>query len=327
MRRRTLGLGLLGVGAFVLAAALCVRLFLAPALVKLPLDQKADPVAIGSNVDFFNQGELTQERGLDVTVNQHVQGDPTADGVGSDVAVWNFGSVTTDKDGLKLDVSTYAVCLDRHTAEAVDCPSQQVNDDKSATIKGLTLTFPFGTEQRDYDLFNTATGKAFPAKFKDVEKLNGLEVYRFVQTVPKTVLRSAQVPGALVGSTEATVTADAVYSNERTMWVEPTSGVIVTAEEHPKAELRGPDGEAGPVLLGGDFAGNKQTIADGVKRAEDFRGQITLIQKTLPLSLAALGLVLVAVGLFLVLRARGTAGTYAEATAGETEQYPVPQGR
>jgi hypothetical protein len=292
----------------VLAAALCVRLFLAPALVKLPLDQKADPVAIGSNVDFFNQGELKQERGLDTNVRQHVQGDPTAKGAGDAVAVWNFGSVMTDSDGLKLDVSTYTVCIDRVTAQAVDCPSQQVNDDGSATIKGLTLTFPFATQKKDYPMFNTTVGKPFDARFDGVEKLQGLDVYRFVQTIPETVVREAQVPGSLVGSTEPVVTAEAVYSNERTMWVEPVSGVIVTAEEHPAAVLRGPGGKTGPTLLAGDFAGNKQTISDGVKRAEDFHSQITLIQKTLPLSLAGLGVLLVIIGGLLVARtARGGA--------------------
>ena len=47
MRGRAIGLGLLGLGAFLLAAALCVRLLLEPALVKLPLDQKAELVALG----------------------------------------------------------------------------------------------------------------------------------------------------------------------------------------------------------------------------------------------------------------------------------------
>lgn len=305
MRGRAIGLGVLGLGAFVLAAALCVRLFLEPALVKLPLDQKADPVAIGSNVDFFSQGELKQYRGLDATVVQHVEGDPEADGAGDDVAVWNFGSVMTDADGMQLDASTYRVCLDRRTAEAVDCPSTHVNYDQDAKIEGLTLTFPFGTEQRDYDLFNTTTGRTFPAEFQGVEELQGLEVYRFVQTIPETVLREADVPGALIGSDEPSVTVEAVYSNERTMWVEPVSGVIVTAEEHPKAELRGPDGETGPTMLAGDFAGNEQTVAAGVERAEDFHSQITLISKTLPLGMVGLGVLLLIVGGFLIRRPAG----------------------
>jgi hypothetical protein len=302
MRGRAIGLGVLGLGAFVLAAALCVRLFLEPALVKLPLDQEADPVAIGSSVDFFSQGELKQYRDLDATVVQHVRGDAAADGASDDVAVWNFGSVMTSSDGMQLDASTYRVCIDRRTAEAVDCPSAHVNYDDDATIEGLTLTFPFGTEQRDYDLFNTTTGRTFPAEFEGVEELQGLEVYRFVQTIPETVLREADVPGSLIGSSESVVTVEAVYSNQRTMWVEPVSGVIVTAEEHPKAELRGPDGEAGPIMLAGDFAGNEQTVTDGVARAEDFHGQITLVQKTLPLSLAGLGVLLLIVGGLLVRR-------------------------
>jgi hypothetical protein len=326
MRGRSIVLGLLGLGAFVLAAALCVRLFLAPALVKLPLDQTADPVAIGSNVDFFSQGELEQYRDLDATVIQHVQGDPDADGAGDDVAVWNFGSVMTDSDGRQLDASTYAVCIDRHTAEAVDCPSQQVNEDEDATIEGLTLTFPFGTEKKDYPLFNATTGKAFDATFEGVETLEGLEVYRFVQTIPETVIREAQVPGSLVGSDEPVVPAEAVYSNERTMWVEPVSGVIVTAEEHPKAELRGPDGEQGPILLAGDFAGDDQTVSDGVARAEDFRSQITLIQKTLPLGLAGLGVLLLIVGgLLLARQGRADGGAHRDDEREPVETYPVPQ--
>lgn len=326
MRGRAIGLGLLGLGAFVLAAALCVRLFLEPALVKLPLDQKADPVAIGSGVDFFSQGELKQYRGLDATVRQHVKGDPTADGAGSDVAVWNFGSVMTDADGMQLDASTYRVCLDRRTAEAVDCPSDHVNYDKGVTIEGLTLTFPFGTEQKDYPLFNTTTGKAFPARFDGVEKLQGLEVYRFVQTIPETVLREAEVPGSLVGSTKPSVTVEAVYSNERTLWVEPVSGVIVTAEEHPKAELRGPAGETGPTMLAGDFAADEKTVSAGVTRAVDSRDKINLVKTILPLSMTGLGVLLLIVGGLLVRRrAAGTGAHREEAVDVDGDQQRVPQ--
>jgi hypothetical protein len=303
MRGRPIGLSLLGLGAFALVAALMVRLFLVPALVKLPLDQTADPIAIGSDVDFFNQGELKQYRGLDATVLQHVVGDPDAEGAGDDVAVWNFGSTMKDADGNQLDASTYRVCLDRHTAEAVDCPSTHVNYDRDAKITGLTLTFPFGTEKKDYDLFNTTTGKAFPARFDGVETLEGLEVYRFVQTVPETVIKTAEVPGALAGAPdEASVEAEAVYTNVRTMWVEPTSGVMVTAEEHPSVVLRGPEGTTGATMLAGDFAGNEQTVADGVARAEDFRGQINLVKMVLPLSLLGVGVLALIAGALLARR-------------------------
>ena len=147
-----------------------------------------------------------------------------------------------------------------------------------------------------------------------------------MQTIPETVLREAEVPGALIGSTQPTVTVEAIYSNERTMWVEPVSGVIVTAEEHPVAELRGPDGETGPTMLAGDFAGDETTIADGVERAEDFSDQITLVKTTLPLGLAGLGLLLLIIGAVLVRRRPATPGAHSEdALDLDGDQQRVPQ--
>jgi len=326
MRGRAIGLGLLGLGAFLLAAALCVRLLLEPALVKLPLDQKAEPVAEGTDVDYFDLGQLKQLHGLDAHVEQRVQGDPTAPGANDDVAVWNFGSTITDSDGELMNASTYTVCIDRRAAVARDCDSQQVDENRQATIEGLTLTFPFGTEKRDYDVFNATAGKAFPATYEGAEKLKGLDVYRFRLSVPETVIRETEVPGALVGATEPVVTAQVVYSNERTIWVEPTSGVIVTAEEHPNTVLRGPDGTDGPTLLAGDFAGDEQTISDGVARAEDVRGQINLISTVLPLVLLGLGVLAVVVGLLLVLRARRATTVSAHSVAGRADREPVVQG-
>ena len=301
MRGRAIGLGLLGLGAFLVAAALAVRLFLEPALVKLPLDQKAEPTATGTGIDFFNLQELDQLTGLEADVRQKVEGDVTAPEAGSDVAVWNFGSTVTDTDGVLLNAGTYRVCIDRRSAEAVECDSAHVDYDRDATIEGLTLTFPFGTEQRDYDVFNSTTGRAFPATFEDVEEIEGLEVYRFQLSIPETVVEEAEVPGAVFGTDEDAVAAQAVYSNERTIWVEPVSGVIVTSEEHPHTVLRSPDGDS-VTLLSGDFAADEQTIADGVQRAEDYRGQITLVKTVLPLSLAGLGAVLLLLGAVLIRR-------------------------
>jgi hypothetical protein len=105
------------------------------------------------------------------------------------------------------------------------------------------------------------------------------------------------------------VTADVVYSNERTIWVEPTSGVIVTSEEDPNTVLRGPDDTTGATILAGHFAGSDQTIADGVERAKDIRGQITMVKTVLPLVMAGLGLVLLVLGALLVAR-RARAGAH-----------------
>ncbi|MGY2067500.1 DUF3068 domain-containing protein [Blastococcus sp. SYSU DS0619] len=302
MRRRAIGLGLIGLGAFALVAALLVRLVLVDTLVRLPLDQTASPTAQGTDISFLDLGEMRQLRGLEADVRQRVVGEPDAEDAGDDVAVWNFGSTITSEDGTLLNASTYRVCIDRYDAQAVDCASDHVDEDQDRDVEGLTLTFPFGTEQRDYDVFNATTGRSFPARFEGTEQLGGLEVYRFVQTVPETVIRETDVPGDLVGSDEAAVAAEVVYSNERTIWVEPTSGVIVTASEQPNTVLRGPDGEDGAVVLAGSFAGTEETIADGVERAEDTAGQINLLKNVVPLVLLLLGIIALAGGALLLLR-------------------------
>jgi len=319
MRGRAIGLGLLGLGAFLLAAALCVRLFLEPALVKLPLDQKASPTAAGTDITFFDIAAGEQLTGLEADVRQKVEGEPGSSAASEDVAVWNFGSTITATDGTLLNAGTYRVCIDRRTAVARDCDVDNVDFDRKADVEGLTLTFPFGVEQRDYDIFNSTLRSAVPATFEGVEEKGGLEVYRFEVSIPETVARTADVPAAMAGVDGAgTVEGEIVYSNERIIWVEPTSGVIVTSEEHPDTFVRGPDGETGVTILAGDFAGDEDTIAAGAKRAEDIRGQINLVKTVLPLSLAALGLVLLLIGALLI--RRGRAGAHHEETV---EAAPV----
>jgi Porin PorA len=320
MRGRAIGLVLLGLGAFLLAGALAVRLFLEPALVKYPLDQTASPTAQGTDIEFFDIAEQEQLEGLQADVRQQVQGDPGSEAAGDDVAVWNFGSTITAEDGTLLNAGTYRVCIDRREAVAVDCAVDHVDYDDDVAVEGLTLTFPFGTEQKDYDVFNSTTRQAFPATFEGVEELEGLEVYRFQMSIPDTVVRELDVPASFAGSDEeGTVTAEVVYSNERTIWVEPTSGVIVTSEESPNTVLRGPEGTTGATILAGNFAGSEQTISDGVERAEDIRGQISMVTTTLPITMAVVGLLLIVLGALLVAR-RARSGAHHEDDRTETRE-------
>ena len=200
MRGRAIGLGLLAVGAFLLAAALAVRLFLEPALVKYPLDQTASPTADGTDVDFFDLTAAEQLTGLEADVRQEVVGDPGSEAANDDVAVWNFGSTVTSTDDVLLNAGTYRVCIDRREAVAVECDVDHVDYDDDVNVEGLTLTFPFGTEQQDYDVFNSTTKQAWPATYEGTEELDGLEVYRFQLSIPETVIRELDVPAAFFGS-------------------------------------------------------------------------------------------------------------------------------
>jgi DUF3068 family protein len=315
MRGRTVSLIVVGLGAFALVAALCVRLILAPDLVKLPLDQEAEPEAAASDLTMFDFAGRDEVSGVDAVVLQKVAGQPGAEAAGDDLAVWNFGSTIQTADGTLLDESSYRVCLDRRTAASdAECPSASVDAKPDATIDGLTLTFPFHTEKKDYDLFNLTAARSFPATFAGVEKLDGLEVYKFVQSIPETVVEQKEVPGSMAGQpADASVDADFVYTNTRTLWVEPTSGVIVTAAEKPLIVIRGPEGKTGVTWLSATFKATDRTLSDGLDRARDTRKQITLIETTLPLALAGLGILLLIVGGVLAWRRAAVADVPAEA--------------
>jgi len=55
MRRRAIGLSLLALGAVLLGAALAVRLFLVPTMVRLPLDQTGSTTVAYDNATWFDQ--------------------------------------------------------------------------------------------------------------------------------------------------------------------------------------------------------------------------------------------------------------------------------
>jgi hypothetical protein len=121
---------------------------------------------------------------------------------------------------------------------------------------------------------------------------------------------------------QATVTADIVYSNQRTMWVEPTSGVIVSAEEHPNTVVRAPDGTTGVTILSGDFAATDKTVSDALNDATKASSQMTMVKVVLPLLLAGVGVVLLVVGFFLARRSLRAEPAPPAPVAAETRQVP-----
>lgn len=301
MQRRTVGLGLMGLGAFLLAGALAVQLFLVPTMVRLPLDQQSAVTVSDENATYLDRSALRVREGL-VTVNLRVQGDAGDAEATDDVAVWYSGTTITDGRGeLITDPSETINCIDRRNAEAVDC------DVRSADIEGLTLTFPFDTEKQDYDVWNGNAGQTFPARYVGEEEINGVDVYRFEISIPETVIDESQVPSRIAGGGSNTmVTAEVVYSSERQILVEPVSGKIVSSVEQPTIFLRGPGGATGATVLQADLGPDEATLQANAADAADTRDEIRLISVIVPWSMVALGLILAAVGVVLFLMSRGS---------------------
>ena len=299
--RRVLGSVLLGLGVLLLVGAALVKWVAAPALVKIPQDVDLTTVAEGSSQVFVLQQQAVQT--VPVLATRIVRSDGKAGtssvGVFDETLCLRAGPSTTkpgpdgcvpSTDPAFIQRTTDRVAFDRKTALAV--PNGQkygaaVNGDQSVQHVGLSYTFPIDTEKKSYPFFDTVVGKAYPMNFRATEKINGLDVYRFEQTVPESDIK---IENLLPGK----------YSNVRVVWVEPTTGVIIKGSEQIKETFA----SGGQTAFSGTLVFNDASVKSQADYAKKQLSKVHLIRIWIPLALAVLGVVLIVVGLLLLLRRR-----------------------
>ena len=183
------------------------------------------------------------------------------------------------------------------------CASERLNGDNRVRHSGLSYTFPFGVEKRDYELFDTTAQRAFPALFVGEEQIEGTTVYKFEQTVPETVTERREVPAQLAGGVEGTgdVPVERIYTNVRTVWVEPTTGQYIMVQERQNKALVAPDGRS-VTILDAEFTYTDDTISKAAQTSTDNRRRLMLVTVAAPAVLAVLGLALLIFGLVVVAR-------------------------
>lgn len=332
--RKPIGFTLAIIGAVLLAAALILKVWVAPQAVKIPDDTKVTTVATGtgSGINLANGQPFID---TPITATRNLSTGKADD----DTVIWTMKVKLSDAAGNAVTSYTDRVAVDRDSMKAKSGHGEKVIDDKygerAVKHEGLTYHFPFHTEKKSYDFFDVNTGKAYPAKYTGTGELDDLDVYTFEQTVPATKIREAQVPGQLLGVAAPQVTLDVFYTNKRKLWVEPTTGWILKAQEAATTTLRMPGtNQDVATVLSTDLTFTDETVDDLADRAEDDKGKIDLVEKTLPLTALIVGGVLLVVGLVLVLtgrRAAPAAGVAAggpaaaTATASPSEVEPAEQ--
>lgn len=316
--RRVVGFALLLVGVFAVVLGVLLKTWAYPALAKAPANIDTTSVAVGKDVRALlilteNGAPSPQIRtGLSLTSTRHVTGDLKAPEVvpDGDVAAWIEATrVTDDLTGTVVSASVREVCVDRATNMAVTpCENQFIADQPDGAREiaerdilqqpGLSLKFPFGTEKRDYPMYDVALRGPVDALFEAEEEVNGVPVYRFVQIIPSTKIGEREVPGALIDEPENLVRADLYYENKRTMWVEPVTGAIIDGREERKQELRTPDQQAGQgtLVFDGTLEFSEETVAANVSAAAENKSGLWLLT-TFPLILWIAGGTLIVVGL------------------------------
>ena len=236
---RRLGFVLVFVGLFLLFFGLFERVYAYPRLKKAPLDQYSEPVATGTGT-YFNLGRLAEVDGAQLKNLRVVRGDVRAGT--EEVAVWDsFNSTVDTADQGVITATQERIALDRVTGQSVQCCGENPRH------QGLTLKFPFDTRKTTYQFWDGPAQRALPATFTREERINGVRVYRFEQRIDRLDVGDRDLPGSLAGDPEAaTVPTDVIYSNVKTLWVEPATGIIVKAQQDVTQVLETPAG--GPVL-------------------------------------------------------------------------------
>jgi hypothetical protein len=299
MKRAISGV-VLGLGVFLLVVAALVRFYAVPNLVKIPLDQNVSSVSEATGATYLDLSALSIKTDQNLRATREIRGDVKASS--KDTVVFDaFVRVENIDDGSLVSGTTDRVALDRRTAAAVKCCNEAV-DSKPTVHTGLSYTFPMGAEQKTYQFFDTTLSKPFPISYRGTEQVKGLKTYRFEQTISEQPIGAQEVPGSLVGQpNEPSVQVEQVYSNVRTVWVEPSTGAIVKGQED---QLRVFRAEGGPdtTVLDAEIAFTDGSVDQAVARAEDSMAKAKAITVILPLIALVLGLVFVLIGAIVLIR-------------------------
>ena len=326
---------LLVLGVFFLVLALSVKFVVAPKAVKAPLqipDKYQKIIATGNDFQMLD-ATTGKEISVSVYITRHIQGDVSKDHGGDGTnAVYEESlclmrvtpanatppcSSASDPD--LITVSTDRIAFNRINGLATNNTKYQENvDGDNVKHQGLGYKFPIDTKKQTYQYFDTVVGQAFPMKYVDQEKLQGLTVYKFVQQINNEPCYTNR-------------TLPSTYSNTRTVWVEPTTGAIIKGTENltqtltgratlsSSSKLRDPT-LTGKVALKGLLSFTDATQKSQAQLAKDNLPKVALVRTWIPLVGLILGLILGGLGIFMLRRNDGSAAGAASPT-GETVSH------
>ena len=319
--RRVLGGILVVLGALFIGFGFLAKPYIYNSLAIVPLDQDSTSVSQGENMSVLwphvvdGQGTIDKLTGVRVISTRQVVGIPGVveeAGLADTDAFWQTTVKSqADNNGELVDLSysDEGVSLDRRTGESTNCCGDFVStgdlDDatttKEITHEGYVFKLPFGVEQTSYDWWDGDLERANPLEFQGEDELFGTPVYVFTQNLAPEPLNIIQAPASLFeDGAEGTVDATEVYSNNRTLWIEPVTGVVIKGEEQINNVYEA-EGYSPVAKTVGTIGFDEETVKTN---AEDWGAKASLlsfIDNWLTLIGLALGVLLVLVGAWLLL--------------------------
>ena len=300
--RRVVGLTLTGLGVFFLVLALLMRFYLPGQVVKFPLNWYSVQTAVGHNMTYFSLKEGKELSGVTMRGTSTVEGDVAAGS--SSTAVWTDISGVEDLTNHQpVSYTSQRSAFNRRTGELTNCCGARIGTDTSVRQTGQGYVWPFSTQQRTYQLFNTMLLRPWPAVYEGTAKTDGRTTYEFVQTINNQKIGTQTVPGALVGMSQASVTLPEYLTATDTYWVDPVLGAPLAANEDRTVSLEDGSGGTRLILYQGDLVSTPQSIAEALSDLHSDRQKLEFVENIGPLIGLILGIVLLVAGIILILSA------------------------
>lgn len=300
--RRIVAPVLIGLGAFLLIGSLMLRFYAYPRLAVAPADQNSVTELAATGATIFDVSTL-ETITTDLSISATTRGDVAASEKAPDgVVVWVGTQTVRKEDGGIISQSSEITPMDANTAEAVNCcgASEDVVNGVGTPIEreGLVFKFPFATEKKDYQVWDSTLGDAATARYDGTAEVQGLEVYKFTMSVPETVVGQREVPASILGLDGTdNVNADSVFAVERTYYVEPNIGTIIHRTDDQAAKLSYDGAEL--ITTRGQIAYTDAQVAANVAEYKDKAGLLGGVRGTYPLVGGILGLLALVGGLLL----------------------------
>lgn len=320
--RRAIGVILVLLGSLLVGIGLLAKPYLYNALAIAPLDQRSTSVSEGTNMAVLYPHVVDGVPAIDKLTGVKVVS--TREVVGIPGAVKEAGKQDTDAfwqttvksqaevDGKLADLSysDSGVSLDRRTGESTNCCGDYVStgdltdptSQKDIKHEGLVFKFPFDVQKTTYQWWDDDLARAVPIQYKDEDTINGTKVYVFEQTIAPEAVSTIEAPASLFqDGASGNVTATEMYSNTRTLWVEPVTGVVIDGREQQNVVYEA-EGYSPVAKTVGTIGFNQDTVAVNAKDWGAKAKLLSFINTWLTWIGLVLGALLIGLGAFLLLR-------------------------
>ena len=259
--RRWLSRLAIALGLLLLVAAPVLRFWVTPALAQSPQVPGngsfltfTSTGTVSALFDLATETDISTTEPIPVTRTLATTGSAeaaqAAQSEGLNVAVTETLDQTVTDDDRVIAQTQFRLAADRHSQALADCCGVQVGG-VSVPMAGAgnPLRLPWFAAPETYPYFDTTLLKAVDLSYIGTEQVGDVHAMKFQQATPPTVVGTVPVPGDLVGSEQPTVTLGRAYSVTRSLWVDPTTGIVLRSTERVREALRDDAGQDVVVLL------------------------------------------------------------------------------